>query len=52
MLWVTCPNLPGLPILDQDTSRGKRTTQLDLTQPEDHEKLEQLVKEADVFLQS
>ncbi|KAF8340595.1 CoA-transferase family III domain-containing protein [Cantharellus anzutake] len=52
VLWITSPNLPDLPIVDRDTSRGKRTTQLDLTQPQDREKLEELIKETDVFLQS
>ena len=52
MLWVTSPKLPALPNLDVDTSRGKRTTQLDLTSPADHQKLVDLVKEADVFLQA
>ena len=48
---MTSPKLPDLPNLDIDTSRGKRTTRLDLTQPEDRDKLRDLVKDADVFLQ-
>ncbi|KAI0683087.1 CoA-transferase family III [Earliella scabrosa] len=52
VLWVTSPQLPALPNLDVDTSRGKRTTQLDLTSLADHQKLADLVKEADVFLQA
>jgi crotonobetainyl-CoA:carnitine CoA-transferase CaiB-like acyl-CoA transferase len=41
-----------LPVLDVDTSLGKRTTQLDLTQPADRETLQALAKESDVFLQA
>ncbi|KAJ7163309.1 CoA-transferase family III domain-containing protein [Mycena filopes] len=52
VLLVTSPNLPALPELDPDTSRGKRTTQLDLTLAADREKLKHLVSTADVFLQA
>ncbi|KAJ6584679.1 CoA-transferase family III domain-containing protein [Mycena capillaripes] len=52
VLLVTSPRLPSLPIVDADTSRGKRTTQLDLTLPTDREKLKQLASTADVFLQA
>ena len=52
VLLVTSPNLPSLPYLDSETSRGKRTTQLDLNVPTDAEKLRELVGGADVFLQS
>lgn len=52
VLHVTSPNLPNLPVLEIDTTRGKRTTQLDLNVPRDHKKLEELTKEADVFLQA
>ncbi|KAJ7057842.1 CoA-transferase family III domain-containing protein [Mycena amicta] len=52
VLLVTSPVLPALPTLDVDTSRGKRTTQLDLTQPADRAKLRTLASEADVFLQA
>ncbi|KAJ7043855.1 CoA-transferase family III domain-containing protein [Mycena alexandri] len=52
VLLVTSPRLPALPELDADTSRGKRTTQLDLTIPTDHEKLKRLASNADVFLQA
>ena len=52
VLLVTSPNLPSLPLIDIDTSRGKRTTQLDLTLPSDRETLSTLVKDADVFLQA
>lgn len=49
---MTSPNLPSLPNLDPDTSRGKRTTQLDLTSQEDLNTLLSLIKEGDVFLQA
>jgi len=52
VLLITSPKLPDLPFLDIDTSRGKRTTQLDLTEATDHDRLKELVKEADVFLQA
>jgi CoA-transferase family III len=49
---VTSPHLPSLPLLDVETSRGKRTAQLDLNVPADAEKLRELLRDADVFLQS
>ncbi len=52
VLLVTSPHLPALPVLDADTSRGKRTTQLDLNTPEGRTKLGELCEEADVFLQA
>lgn len=52
VLHVTSPRLPSLPLLDVETSRGKRTTQLDLDVPADAEKLRALLRDADVFLQS
>ena len=52
VLLVTSPNLPSLPLLDTETSRGKRTTQLDLNVPADAAKLRSLVSGTDVFLQS
>ncbi|KAI0279613.1 CoA-transferase family III domain-containing protein [Russula aff. rugulosa BPL654] len=52
VLLVTSPHLPSLPFLDVDTSRGKRTTQLDLNNPADAETLRALLRDADVFLQS
>lgn len=51
-LLITSPNLPALPGLDIDTSRGKRTTQLDLTRSDDCAVLKNLVSAADVFLQA
>ncbi|KAK4051699.1 hypothetical protein OIO90_004649 [Microbotryomycetes sp. JL221] len=53
-LAVTAEHLPALPELDFETSRGKRTIQLDL-RPEnrtDRVKFEQLVQTADVILQA
>ncbi|OBZ71633.1 Formyl-CoA:oxalate CoA-transferase [Grifola frondosa] len=52
VLLVTSPKLPALPLIDIETSRGKRTTQLDLTSPRDRETLTSLVKEADVLMQA
>ncbi|TFK48714.1 CoA-transferase family III [Heliocybe sulcata] len=52
VLWITSPKLPSLPLIDVDTSRGKRTTQLDLTREADVETLASLVRESDVFLQA
>ena len=52
VLWITSPKLPDLPNLDIDTSRGKRTTQLDLTEAEGRATLAELVKGTDVFLQA
>jgi crotonobetainyl-CoA:carnitine CoA-transferase CaiB-like acyl-CoA transferase len=51
---VTAPHLPTLPGLDADTSRGKRTTQLDLrrTCPTDRAIFTSLLREADVLLQA
>lgn len=52
VLLVTSPELPALPLLDADTARGKRATQLDLTTATDSATLSTLVKDADVFLQA
>lgn len=52
VLLLTSPNLPALPNVDVDTSRGKRTAQLDLNDLEDRKKLQTLVGDADVFLQA
>ncbi|KAF8584687.1 CoA-transferase family III [Ramaria rubella] len=52
VLLVTSPNLPSLPNLDADTSRGKRTTQLDLTTIAGRDNLRSLIRDADVFLQA
>ncbi|KAK6536157.1 hypothetical protein TWF281_000403 [Arthrobotrys megalospora] len=52
VLWIHGPHLPSLPGLDVDTSRGKRSTFLDLRDEEGRDKLEQLLSTADVFIQS
>ena len=52
MAWITSPNLPSLPLVDADTSRGKRSLHLDLTTCEDRERLREEVKSSDVFLQA
>ncbi|CAH0037599.1 unnamed protein product [Clonostachys solani] len=51
VIWVTSPNLPDLPYLDREFSRGKRTVQLDLNVPEERLKLLRLLKKADIFIQ-
>jgi hypothetical protein len=52
VIWITSPTLPDLPDLDIDFSRGKRTVQLDIKQADDKAKLLDLLKSADVFIQS
>ncbi|KAH8085960.1 CoA-transferase family III [Cristinia sonorae] len=52
VLWITSPSLPALPDLDVETSRGKRTTQLDLVTPGGRETLRSLLNGSDVFLQA
>lgn len=52
VLLITSPHLPDLPVLDKDTSRGKRTTQLDLRSEDERNSLRKLAKQADVFLQA
>ncbi|KAK8098911.1 CoA-transferase family III [Apiospora kogelbergensis] len=57
VLWVTSPNLPALPALDIDVSRGKRTIQLDLNSNDEQKKAEDettlsaLANTCDVFIQ-
>jgi len=51
VLWVTSPNLPDLPSLDRNMSRGKRTVQLDLNKFEDAQIMKDLLADCDVFLQ-
>ncbi|KAM0492311.1 hypothetical protein ACHAP8_009996 [Fusarium lateritium] len=51
VIWVTSPNLPDLPVLDREFSRGKKTVQLDIHNEDDHEKLLGLLRECDVFVQ-
>lgn len=52
VLLITSPKLPDLPNIDVETSRGKRTAQVDLTSADDRASLHSLVHEADVFLQA
>lgn len=52
VLWVTSPTLSDLPDLDIDLSRGKRTVQLDIRQANDKARLLDLLRTADVFIQS
>lgn len=52
VIWVTSPTLPDLPALDIDLSRGKRTVQLDIKQSGDKRTLMELIRTADVFIQS
>ncbi|KAK4068007.1 hypothetical protein Trihar35433_6567 [Trichoderma harzianum] len=51
VLWVTSPNLPNQPGLDRDLSRGKRTIQLDIHNPDEKERLLELLRSCDVFIQ-
>ncbi|KAI5481726.1 L-carnitine dehydratase/bile acid-inducible protein F [Pseudohyphozyma bogoriensis] len=54
VIWINAPHLPSLPGLDADTSRGKRTVQLDIRPscPNDRSTFVSLLKEADVLLQA
>jgi len=52
VLWITSPTLPDLPDLDIDLSRGKRTVQLDVKTAAGKDKLLDLLRTADVFIQS
>ncbi|KAI1980207.1 hypothetical protein LOZ54_005904 [Ophidiomyces ophidiicola] len=52
VLWVTAPDLPALPALDIDLGRGKRTIQLDFRRPDDKQTLLDLVRGADVLIES
>jgi hypothetical protein len=52
VIWITSPTLPDLPDTDIDFSRGKRTVQLDIKRPEDKARLLDLLRTADVFIQS
>ncbi len=51
VLMVTAPHLPQTPEHVRDTSHGKRSCYLDLTQPAEAAKLKDLVRGADVFSQ-
>ncbi|KAI4733221.1 CoA-transferase family III [Aureobasidium sp. EXF-12298] len=51
VIWVTSPNLPDLPSIDREFSRGKRTIQLDIQDPTQKAKLLELIRDCDVFIQ-
>ncbi|KAI1127221.1 CoA-transferase family III [Nemania abortiva] len=51
VLWVTSPNLPDLPGLDREFSRGKRSIRLDLNVPADKARFLDLARSADVVIQ-
>ncbi|KAI8807940.1 CoA-transferase family III domain-containing protein [Cladochytrium replicatum] len=52
VLHVSSPHLPAIPAADVDTSFGKRSTFVDLDTAEGVQKLRELVRDADVVLQS
>lgn len=52
ILWVTSPDLEDQPSLDRDFARGKRTIRLSIDDEHDRRKLDELLSDADVFLQS
>lgn len=52
VIWVTSAGLEDQPSLDRDMGRGKRTVRLDLGKAADFARLENLLADADVFLQS
>jgi hypothetical protein len=51
VIWVTSPSLPSLPAIDVEFGRGKRTVQLDISHDGDFQKLRELMKTCDVFIQ-
>ncbi|KAG4259913.1 hypothetical protein FPRO03_12563 [Fusarium proliferatum] len=51
VIWVTSPGLPDLPTMDRDFGRGKRTVQIDINNTEDRQKLREIIKSCDVFIQ-
>lgn len=51
VIWVTSPSLPSLPAIDVEFGRGKRTVQLNVRHYGDLQKLLELVKNCDVFIQ-
>jgi len=51
VLRLDLPNLPELPAQAIDTLRGKRSAELDISQPAGRARLEQLLAEADVLVQ-
>ncbi|KAG5635570.1 hypothetical protein H0H81_010774 [Sphagnurus paluster] len=52
VLRIVSPSLPALPLLDTETSLGKRTAHLDLTSTSACGTLAALTRDADVFLQA
>lgn len=50
VLMVTAPHLPQVPSFVRDTSHGKRSCYLDIGKANEAERLYQLVKESDVFI--
>jgi crotonobetainyl-CoA:carnitine CoA-transferase CaiB-like acyl-CoA transferase len=48
---ITSPHLPGFPLLDIDTGRGKLSAALDLRAEEERERLSGLLRQAHVFVQ-
>lgn len=50
VLAVSAAHLPNLPALVVDTGRGKRSTQLDLRDAAQRERLRELIRGADIFL--
>ncbi len=48
---IPAPHLPGMPLLDIDTGRGKLSAALDLRATDDREQLAALLREAHVFVQ-
>ncbi|RVU77508.1 CoA transferase [Lactobacillus xujianguonis] len=50
-LMVTAPQLPQVPAFVRDSSHGKHSTYLDYTKPEQKDKLIDLAKQADIFLE-
>ncbi|CAG7560626.1 unnamed protein product [Fusarium equiseti] len=51
VIWVTSPGLPDLPNIDRDLGRGKRTVHIDVNDVEGHQKLRELIKSCNVFIQ-
>lgn len=51
VIWITSPGLPDFPTMDRDFGRGKRTVQIDVNNVEDRQKLRELIKSCDVFIQ-
>lgn len=52
VLWVTSTKLPDTPSVDRGVARGKRTQSLDINEADSRVKLDELLANADVFLQS